>query len=159
MHVFTELLMCPLPRNTSPARLYLNSKPLSSWKQMAIFLNQLCREMFPSPNKQVISSLPLPSYSGPKPMTTSSCCILKPSRARGKCWHPVTAISVAKNSSGFTWTKILPSSLFIADLVKWYKEKTWHDIKKWRVYKELSGLPVERTQRRYHLPLAHTSFC
>lgn len=87
MHVFTELLTCPLPRITSPARLYLNSKPLSSYKKMAIFLNQLCSEMFPSPNKQVISSPPFLSYSGPKPMTTSSCCALRPSRARHKCWQ------------------------------------------------------------------------
>lgn len=106
MHVFTELLTCSLPRNTSPARLYLNSRPLSSCKQMAIFLNQLCREIFPSPNKQVFS-LPIPSYSGPKPMTTSSCCTLRPSRARHKCWHSMTAMSVAKYSSRFTWTKLL----------------------------------------------------
>lgn len=58
MHVSSELLTCPLPRNTSLAGLFLNFKPLSSWKQMAIFLNQLCREMFPSsPNKQGISNL------------------------------------------------------------------------------------------------------
>lgn len=57
MHVFTELLTCSLPRNTFPARLSLNSKPLSSCKQMAIFLNQLCREMFPSPNN-LLSSTP-----------------------------------------------------------------------------------------------------
>lgn len=109
MDVFTELLACPLPRNTSPAGLFLNSKPLSSWKRTAIFLNQLCKEMFSSsPNKQGISSLPLLSYSGPKPMTTSSCCILRASRARDKCWHPATAMSVAKHSSSFTWTKVSP---------------------------------------------------
>lgn len=109
IHVFSELLTCPLPRNTSPAGLFLNSKPLSSWKQMAIFLNQLCREMFPSsPNKQGISCLPLLSYSGPKSMTAWSCCILRPSRARGKCWYPAAAMSVAKNSSSFTWTKVSP---------------------------------------------------
>ena len=109
MHVFAELLTCPLPRNTTPAGLYLDSKHLSSWKQMAIFLNQLHREMFPSsPNEQGISSLPPLNYSGTKPMTTSSCHILKPSSARDKCWNLVTATSVAENSRGFIWTKVSP---------------------------------------------------
>lgn len=118
MRVFTELFTCPLPRNTCPARLYQNSKPLSSYKQVAVFLNQLCREMFPSPNKQVISYLPLPSYSGPKPMTTSSCCALRPSRARHKCWQHFYDSNVSGKKFQLHMDQISPIGKILSALLR-----------------------------------------
>lgn len=56
MHIFIELLTCPLPRDIQPPGLRLNSKPLSSLKQMAIFLHRFLGETFPSfPNNLGIS--------------------------------------------------------------------------------------------------------